>query len=131
LSQQAPVADDPTITSGPIKLSQGSDFQKALAGAAAKPDLRNEIRAVAKPFIDSDKFVKTTTITDFQAKVNAFSAKVDKVEKVKTLTAKDVKVIVLDTFGKEDTEVVESDDFKNLMQGLRDSVLAIKYVQVG
>lgn len=126
------MADDPTTTGGPIKLSQSSDFQKALAAAASKPDavVRDEIRAVAKPFIDSDQFVSGTSGTSFQAKVASFSAKIDQVEGTKDLTVADVKIIAAAVFGQQVGDLVKSDDFTKLVQNLRDSLLAIKYVQV-
>lgn len=54
----------------------------------------------------------------------------NKLEGAGILDLKAVLSAVKQVFGKDPAEVVKSAEFISLMEGLKDSIIAIKYVQV-
>jgi hypothetical protein len=113
-----------------IVLAQESDFQIALAAAATSPNPRPAMVAVAKDFIASDKFIASPSASAFQRQVGVLGLMFDKLEEAEILDLKAVLNTVKQVFANDAAEVVKSVDFVLLSQGLKDSITAIKYVQV-
>ena len=115
---------------GSIILAQNSAFQIALATAAASSDPRTATVTEAKKFIASNDFISSVSGTDFQKQVNILSATFDKLEAAGLLNLDAVLAAAKQAFGKEAAVVVASPDFVALRAGLKDSITAVKYVQV-
>jgi len=124
----APIAQDPTL--GPIPLSQSTDFQKELATAAAAPDPRPALVAVSAKFIASPKFISSTSATAFQKQVNTLSTIFDTLEDAGIFDLKAVASAVKQVFDHVPSDVAKSADFIALVEALKDSITAIKFVQV-
>ena len=85
---------------------------------------------VAKDFIASDKFIASTSATAFEKQVGVLGVMLDKLEEAGILDLKTMLSTVKQMFTKHAAEVVKSAEFVALCQALKDSITAIKYVQV-
>ena len=122
------VRQDPRLPN--IELTQQSDFQKKLAIAAASPNPRDSIIAASKELIaDKSRFIADPSGTAFSAKVVVFGRAVDSITKDSSINKDGIAKAVQDNFAASPAQVIATDDYKNLLSNLRDSVLAIKYVQ--
>ncbi|PVH68884.1 hypothetical protein DL98DRAFT_599137 [Cadophora sp. DSE1049] len=123
----APLSGDPTRP--PIVLAQDGQFQKDLKKSAVSNTPRESLESVSRTFIASDKFISSIDGSQFQKKVVEFSAIVDKLETAGIVGLKAVSKVVKQAFGQEPSDLVKSVELVSLLQGLRDSIVAIKYVQ--
>lgn len=124
----APVAQDPSL--GPIQLAQSTDFQKLLATAAAASDPRPALVAASANFIASPKFIASTSATPFQKQVNTLGSIFDTLEDAGIFDLKAVASAVKQVFDHVPSDVAKSADFIALVEALKDSITAIKFVQV-
>jgi hypothetical protein len=122
------VAQDPDHKS--IKLSQDSDFQRKLLDAVSGPNPRSALVTASRDFIASSKFISSVSATDFQKKLNVLSAAFDKLESAGILDLKAVFATVKNVFGEDASKFVKRPEFVDLIKNLKDSIAAIKYVQV-
>ena len=120
----APTAQDNAV--GSITLEQPTDFQKELAAAATSPNPRSSLITASKKFIASPKFISSTSASAFQKQINTL----DKLEDASIFDLKAVVGAVKQVFSNDPAAVVQSADFVALVEALRNSILAIKYVQV-
>jgi hypothetical protein len=124
----APIAQDNAV--GSITLTQTTDFQKELEAAATSSDPRTALTTASKKFIASSKFISSPSASDFQKQVNTLNATFDKLDDAGIFDLKAVVGAVKQVFGKDPAAVVQSADFVALIESLKHSILAIKYVQV-
>ncbi|KAB8339245.1 hypothetical protein FH972_022179 [Carpinus fangiana] len=122
------VQQDPKLPN--IQLTQATEFQKKLGLAVVSAKPRDNIVLAAKELIaDRSRFVVDPSGTPFSAKVIAFGRAVDNITSDAGIDKAKVIQAVQDAFGSAPAQVVATDDYKNFLSNLRDSVLAIKYVQ--
>ena len=124
----APIAQDPALAS--IALAQSTDFQNELATAASSPNPRQALVNASTKFIASPKFISSTSATAFQKQVNTLSAIFDKLEDAGIFDLKAVAGAVKQVFDHDASTVAKSADFIALVEALKDSITAIKFVQV-
>ncbi|MFD9408803.1 hypothetical protein ACFWBN_17535 [Streptomyces sp. NPDC059989] len=129
-----PVQQDPVNPS--IGLAQSSDFQTALAAASSSADPRTEVRAVARAFIASARFVGDPARTPLAAATAAFSTALDALAGPVRQDAtgpgvplrRSVLGAVREAYGGAPEAVAAGAEFKEALARLRDSLLAIKYL---
>jgi hypothetical protein len=114
----------------PISLAQSTTFQKDLADATKSSSPRDAVTKVARAFITDKSFIGTPDGKPFQVKLVHFGTSLDNLGKGGTLLLSAVLGAVKNAFGQKVGDVVKQPEFLTVLEGLRDSVLAIKYVQV-
>ncbi|OAQ59071.1 hypothetical protein VFPPC_12277 [Pochonia chlamydosporia 170] len=128
---QSPVAQDPQAPS--ILIAQASDYQNNLASRAARSTpakLRENLAAASRDFINGKDFVpEPPAPASFGDKLLRFGKLIDAVMGKGTLEVQDISQALTKAFNDSATNIVKSDDFKKLTINLRDSILAIKFVQ--
>jgi hypothetical protein len=111
-------------------LSQESAFQKELKKAAQSSTPRASLEAVSRAFIASDQFISSPDGNDIQKKLVKFSTLVDKLEQVGASQLETIVNTTKNVFGEDPSVLVRDKEFVNLKQALKDSIVAIKYIQV-
>jgi hypothetical protein len=118
----APIAQDPV--NGSITLAQTSDFQNELHVKTAASS------SASTKFIASSKFISSTNATAFQKQISILGDIFGKLNEAGIFDLKAVVGAVKQVFNQEPSAVVKSPDFVALVEGLKDSIVAIKFVQV-
>ncbi len=122
------MAQDPQAPS--VNLTQASTFQRALGDAAKIQNPRDGMVNLAATFIKSRNFVNDVQGSDFARKVVKFGSAVDNLDTSASPNHKQVADLVKDAFGADAGQVVQDPAYQSLLTNLRDSIVAIKYVQV-
>jgi hypothetical protein len=112
-------------------LAQESDLQKALKKGAISDTPKESLQTAAKEFLAIDKAIKSPDSSDFQKKLVQFTTVVNVLENAQVVQLDAVINAVKHVFGKEASDVVKEKEFVDLKTQLKDSIVAIKYVQVG
>jgi hypothetical protein len=111
-------------------LAQESAFQKELKQAAQSNTPRVSLEAASKAFIISDRFISSPDGNEFQKKLVQFSTLLDKLEQVGASQLETIVNTTKHVFGEDPSELVKDEEFVNLKEALKDSIVAIKYIQV-
>ncbi|KAK4108839.1 carbohydrate-binding module family 12 protein [Canariomyces notabilis] len=111
------------VLRSPIK----GDPNRPLIPLSSTP--RDSIQAVCKDFIKSNRFVSSADGTDFQNKLVQFSLLVDNLERAGAAQLEPVINTVEQVFGQQPSNLVRQEDFLSLKGALKDSIVAVKYVQ--
>ena len=122
-----PVAQDPQRPS--IELRQGSPFQVELAAAANEADPRAGLLRVARQFIAANGFVGEPGAVDIADALTTLGGRLDELGQAEDLSRDDVVQAIADTLGAPAIDVIAGAAFEAAVARLRDSILAIKYVQ--
>ena len=114
----------------PIRLPQGSDFQKQLVEGFRSKLPRNAILEIVKAFKRSAEFVApTTTGTPFQRKLGQFSELIDEASLTNDLQPGVVRDLTERVFAASPQSLVQATEFVALKRNLRDSIVAVKLDQ--
>lgn len=122
------MAQDPQAPS--VVLTQASAFQKSLGDAAKVENPRDGMVTLSAAFIKSGNFVNDVEGSDFARRVVKFGNAVDKLDASALPDLQKLPSLVKDAFGSDASQVVKDPDYQTLLSNLRDSIVAIKYVQV-
>lgn len=122
------MAQNPAAPS--IKLKQNSQYQVDLAKALAESDPRTESIQVSKAFIDGATFIKDINGSDILKSLNRFGLLATDASFGNRLPLATVLQLVKQVFGVSAAELVTQSEFVSLVADLRDSIVAIKFVQV-
>lgn len=122
-----PVEPDPDHPS--IDLAQESTFQQRLAAALENEDRRGSAVAAAREFIQSEAFVGDPRDLNLADELAAFAGAVGGLEENDGGIRQQLLGTIEDAFGASADQVVDRADFREAVDRLRDSIVAIKYVQ--
>jgi hypothetical protein len=120
-----PVAQDPANPS--IRLTQDSPYQTALRRLDGSGN-REGLRKLAMGFIESPQFIGTPEDAPLASATEDLAAKLDALEQKEEAAAEAVAQAIESAFDKSATDLGRSDDFKQALSRLRDSITAIKQV---
>jgi hypothetical protein len=124
----AAVVPDPQAP--PIVLTQASTFQKSLADAAKTQNPRDALVNLSRSFIASKDFVASPSSTPFATHVVQFGKAIDELDEDSAADPKTLAALVKKEFGVDVGQVLKDPGYQSLISNLRDSIVAIKYVQV-
>lgn len=120
-----PVAQDPANPS--IRLTQDSPYQTALRRLDGSGN-REGLKKLAIAFIENPQFIGSPEDTPLGKAIGEFAAKLDALERENELAAEAVAQAIKSAFDKSAPDLARSDDFKQALARLRDSITAIKQV---
>lgn len=122
----APIA--PGSTTSSINLSQSSDFQRALIDAKGS---RDALFKAVQAFTESPKFVSAPDATPLQKKLVRFGEKLDTLSADGSLSLGDIRTASQEELGSSIEDISANKDFQALGENLRDTLVAVKFNQVG
>ena len=111
-----------------IDLTQNSNYQAELAASIGKENPRKILKSASKKYVNGPNFIADVNDLTMADKVRAFKEKLDDLVKKDSITQSELKNAVKDTLGKTSTAILNDNGFKKMLQGLRDSILAIKHL---
>ncbi len=120
-----PVAQDPANPS--IRLTQDSPYQNALRRLDGTGN-REGLKELAIAFIESPQFIGGPEDTPQSKAIGTLAEKLDALEREHDLGAKAVAQAIESAFDRSAPDVAGSDDIKQALARLRDSITAIKQV---
>ena len=123
LTRPAVAQDEETPS---IPLAQNTDFQVALAKAYESRNRREAVKAVAREFIGSRRFVGDPKDLAVHDELRALDPDLDALEAKAAVTAAQLGKAVEDAFGKKPGPLVTSKALDAPAASLRDSLIAIK-----
>ncbi|KAH7303556.1 hypothetical protein B0I35DRAFT_364718 [Stachybotrys elegans] len=112
-----------------IQLAQASTFQKSLLAALEGTKVREESTRVSRDFIQSEQFIKDLDDTVDIKLLRKFGDLLDEASSGGELPAVTVLELARQVYGTSAAEVVKKPEFVRVVSRLKDSIVAIKFVQ--
>lgn len=110
----------------PIDLSANTQFQRDAAEIPNGPNRRNQLKTLARNFIDSSRFVANISGSPNLLVLENFSGAIDDLLEKGQTKRTDVAGAVSGAIGDNPGTFINSGGLRNRMNGVKDSILAIK-----
>ena len=109
-----------------IDLTQNSKYQKDLRDGLGSNDPRNGARTASRAFLNLKRFIGDPNENPFDDRLEKLEAVLGRMQNV---TPDNVRKAVEKIFGHSVADIVAADNFADTMSRLRDSIVAIKFLQ--